>query len=68
MTNAVALCPGYLGGVLAQAKELRGQTRLLGLLLPAALLGGIAGGALLLGTEEKLFRAIVPFLILARRS
>lgn len=64
VTNAVALCPGYLGGVLAQAKELRGQTRLLGLLLPAALLGGIAGGALLLGTEERLFRAIVPFLIL----
>ncbi|HYX66815.1 MAG TPA: sulfite exporter TauE/SafE family protein [Burkholderiales bacterium] len=64
VTNAVALCPGYLGGVLAQARELRGQTRLLGLLLPAALLGGIAGGALLLSTEEKLFRSIVPFLIL----
>lgn len=64
VTNAVALCPGYLGGVLAQKKELRGQTRLLGLLLPAALVGGIAGGALLLSTEEKLFRSIVPFLIL----
>ena len=64
VTNAVALCPGYLGGVLAQAKELRGQTKLLGLLLPAALLGGIGGGALLLSTEEKLFRSLVPFLIL----
>lgn len=63
-TNAVALCPGYLGGVLAQIKELRGQSRLLGLLVPAALLGGIGGGALLLSTEEKLFRSLVPFLIL----
>lgn len=64
VTNAVALSPGYLGGVLAQLKELRGQTRLLCLVLPAALIGGIAGGALLLTTEEKLFRSLVPFLIL----
>lgn len=64
VTNAVALSPGYLGGVLAQLKELRGQTRLLWLLLPASLVGGIAGGALLVNTEEQLFRSIVPFLIL----
>lgn len=63
-TNAVALSPGYLGGVLAQLKELRGQTRLLWLLLPASLIGGFAGGALLLSTEEKVFRTMVPFLIL----
>lgn len=64
VTNAVALCPGYLGGVLAQVKELRGQTRLLQFLIPAALVGGVAGGALLLNTEEKVFRTMVPFLIL----
>jgi uncharacterized membrane protein YfcA len=64
VTNTVALCPGYLGGALAQAKELRGQTRLLWLLVPAALIGGLSGGALLLNTEEKLFRAVVPFLVL----
>ena len=64
VTNAVALSPGYLGGVLAQLKELRGQARILCLLLPASLVGGIAGGALLLTTEEKVFRSLVPFLIL----
>lgn len=64
VTNAIALCPGYLGGVLAQLKDLRGQLRLMGLLVPAAIVGGIAGGALLLNTEEKLFRSMVPFLIL----
>jgi uncharacterized membrane protein YfcA len=64
VTNAVALCPGYLGGVLAQLKELRGQGRLLQLLLPVAVVGGIAGGALLLNTGERVFRTLVPFLIL----
>src|SRR5262245_29736545 len=64
VTNTVALCPGYLGGALAQAKELRSQTRLLWLLLPAAVIGGFAGSALLLNTDEKVFRAVVPFLIL----
>lgn len=64
VTNAIALCPGYLGGVLAQLKDLRGQLRLVSLLAPAAIVGGIAGGALLLNTEEKFFRSIMPFLIL----
>jgi hypothetical protein len=33
-------------------------------LIPAALLGGLAGGILLLKTGEKLFTQLVPFLIL----
>jgi uncharacterized membrane protein YfcA len=65
VTSTVALCPGYLGATWAQAKDLRGQTRRLWLLLPAAVAGGVAGGALLLNTEEKLFRSLVPFFILA---
>jgi uncharacterized protein len=64
VTNIVALCPGYLGGALAQRNELRGQTRLLWLVLPVAVIGGLGGGALLLNTGEKSFRALVPFLIL----
>ena len=64
VTNIVALCPGYLGGALAQRNELRGQTRLLWLVLPVAVIGGLGGGALLLNTEEKSFRTLVPFLIL----
>jgi uncharacterized protein len=64
VTNTVALCPGYLGGILAQSKDLRGQKSRLLLLLPAAMFGGIAGGLLLLRTGEKSFRTLVPFLIL----
>jgi uncharacterized membrane protein YfcA len=64
VTNTVALCPGYLGATLAQFGDLRGQKRRLWLLLPAGVLGGVAGGLLLLHTGERTFRALVPFLIL----
>ncbi len=64
VTNTVALCPGYLGGTLAQAKDLKGQERRLWLILPAGVIGGVIGGILLLYTGEKIFRALVPFLIL----
>lgn len=64
VTNTVALCPGYLGATLAQRKDLRGQERRLWLLVPAAVIGGIVGGILLLNTGERVFRELVPFLIL----
>src|SRR5262245_6304527 len=64
VTNTVALCPGYLGGALAQRGDLRDQRARLARLLPAALAGGLAGGLLLLGSGERAFRALVPFLIL----
>jgi uncharacterized protein len=65
VTNTVALCPGYLGATLAQSKELAGQRRRLCWLLPAGILGGIVGGVLLLNTEDRMFSALSPFLILA---
>ena len=64
ITNTVALCPGYLGGTIAQLRDLRGQERHLWFLAPAGVLGGIAGGFLLLNTGESMFRALVPYLIL----
>src|SRR5690242_16117562 len=64
VTNTVALCPGYFGATLAQLKDLRGQERRLWLLVPAGAVGGIIGGILLLNTGERVFRALVPFLIL----
>jgi uncharacterized protein len=64
VTNTVALCPGYLGATLAQAKDLRGQRRRLWLVVPAGVIGGVLGGLLLLHTGERIFRALVPFLIL----
>ncbi len=63
VTNTVALLPGYLGATFAQKEEVLSQRRRLWLLLPAAL-GGLVGGLLLLRTDEKLFRQLVPFLIL----
>jgi uncharacterized membrane protein YfcA len=64
MTNTVALCPGYFGGTLAQWNDLRGQKKRLWLIVPASILGGVLGGFLLLQTGEKLFKDLVPYLIL----
>ena len=64
ITNTVALVPGYLSATFAQAKDLQGQRRRLWLLLPAAVLGGLLGGVLLVNTQERVFRALVPWLIL----
>jgi len=64
VTNTVALCPGYFGGTLAQWNDLRGQKNRLWLVVPASIVGGVLGGFLLLQTGEKLFRDLVPFLIL----
>ncbi len=65
ITNTVALTPGYLGATWAQRQDLKGQERRLWLLVPASIVGGILGGLLLLKTGEKVFRTMVPFLILA---
>ena len=64
VTNTVALCPGYLGATLAQSKDLQGQKNRLWFVLPAGVIGGVIGGILLLNTGERVFRALVPFLIL----
>ncbi len=64
VTNTVALCPGYFGGTLAQWNDLRGQKRRLWIVVPASIVGGVLGGFLLLQTGEKLFRELVPYLIL----
>ncbi len=64
VTNTVALVPGYLGATFAQLKDLRGQRTRLMFYIPAAVIGGILGGILLLNTGERLFRDLVPFLIL----
>ena len=64
VTNTVALCPGYFGGTLAQWNDLKGQKKRLWLIIPAAIIGGVLGGFLLLQTGEKLFKDLVPYLIL----
>lgn len=64
-TSTVALTPGYLGASLGQRRDLRDQRVRLRVLLPAALVGGLAGGWLLLHSEAALFRRLVPWLILS---
>jgi uncharacterized membrane protein YfcA len=64
ITNTVALCPGYVGGALAQAKDLKGQKTRMWVTIPAGAIGGLIGGFILLHTTEKVFRELVPFLIL----
>lgn len=63
-TNTVALCPGYLGGMLAQRRDLRGQGGRMMALLPIAAVGGAAGALLLMHTSARAFDVIVPFLLL----
>ncbi|WP_116807657.1 sulfite exporter TauE/SafE family protein [Steroidobacter cummioxidans] len=65
ITNAVALCPGYFGATLAQLPNLKGQRAQLMLLVPIAVVGGLAGGMILLRTGERTFTALVPWMILA---
>jgi uncharacterized protein len=64
VTNTVALCTGYLGGTLAERKDLIGEKQKIIALGITSALGGFAGGVLLLNTDEATFRALVPYLIL----
>lgn len=64
VTNTVALCPGFFGATLAQRDALREQHRRLWIAVPVSIAGGIAGGVLLLATDDETFRGIIPFLLL----
>jgi len=64
VTNTAALWTGYLGGAIGYRRELSDQRTRIARLLAPALLGAMAGAALLLGTPEDAFEVIAPFLIL----
>lgn len=64
VTNTIALCPGYVGGVLAQRRDIAGQGKRMALLLPVAAVGGVAGAWLLTQTDEGTFEALIPGLVL----
>jgi uncharacterized membrane protein YfcA len=64
VSNSIGLgVPGSLSGAYGYRRELAGQRRRVLALLPAALVGGAGGAALLLAVPGA-FRAIVPWLIL----
>ena len=64
VTNTVALCPGFIGGILAQLKDLSGQRKRFWTFLGVSAIGGVIGSILLLRTGERAFQALVPYLIL----
>ncbi|HYO01245.1 MAG TPA: sulfite exporter TauE/SafE family protein [Mycobacterium sp.] len=65
VTNTVALVFNGVGSVSASLPELRGQRSALKRLVPAALVGGAAGAALLLAIPAKGFENVVPILLAA---
>jgi uncharacterized protein len=46
VTNTVALCPGYLGGAVAQRRDLASQAHRVRSLLTVAGVGGLSGSVL----------------------
>jgi hypothetical protein len=68
VTNTVALCPGFIGGILAQLKDLTGQRRRFWIFLSTSAAGGLIGSILLLRTGERAFQALLPYLILLASS
>ena len=64
ITNTVAIWPGMVGGIYSQRRDFGGQAARLWIVVPMAVLGGIAGGVLLIRTGEATFRTVVPYLIL----
>jgi hypothetical protein len=63
VTNAVALSPGYFGATLAQRENLKDQEQRLRWCIPAAILGGLTGGIILLHTHEHTFQQLVPWML-----
>ena len=64
ITSSLALLPGYLAATYAQRKEIAALGPRVLWLLPAAATGGLIGALLLANSSEKVFTALVPWLIL----
>src|ERR1019366_6810320 len=63
-TSTLALWPGSVAGTYAYRRHLATQHRQIILLALPSLLGGLLGAAILLNTPERVFRFVVPYLIL----
>jgi len=64
VSNTIGLVPGSLSGAIGYRRELAGQRARVLRLAVASLVGGLAGGVLLLVLDEDAFETIVPVLIL----
>ena len=63
-TNAVALWPGSLAGMIGYRREIEGSRHWMMLLAAPSVIGAAAGAILLLKTPPKTFALIVPYLII----
>jgi uncharacterized membrane protein YfcA len=63
VSNTIGLVPGSVSGAVGYRRELAGQRNRILRLMPAAVVGGLAGAMLLLAAPGA-FRSVVPFLIL----
>ena len=63
VTSSVGVLPSYIGGLRQFRRELATRLPLVRALLPACVLGTLAGTALLLMGSNATFRAVVPWLI-----
>ena len=64
VSNTIGLVPGSISGAIGYRRELVGQRSRVLRLSVASLVGGLAGGVLLLVLPDDAFEAIVPVLIL----
>jgi uncharacterized membrane protein YfcA len=64
MTSTVAIWPGTVAGSLAYRKELSERTSRLKVLSVPSIAGALVGSFLLLISSERVFDAVVPFLII----
>lgn len=64
VSNNIGLVPGALSGAIGYRRELRGQGARLLRLVPASLIGGLAGSILLLQLPGTVFKRVVIVLIL----
>jgi uncharacterized membrane protein YfcA len=64
VSNTIGLVPGSVSGVIGYRRELVGQRSRVLRLSVGSLIGGLAGGVLLLVLPDEAFTAIVPALIL----
>lgn len=63
ISNAMGLIAGNIAGSWGYRRELAGLKSTLLLLLPASVLGGVTGAALLLHLPESVFGTVAPYLI-----
>jgi len=64
VSNTVGLVPGSLSGAVAYRAELRGQSRRIAPLGVSSIAGALVGAGLLLALPGRVFRHVVPVLIL----